>query len=180
MVENNDTLKEERTQEKDRLLQIINSLISSPTPLSLPIDLNLLIKNIESLYDLKIIVQEKPLDSSLSGTMVRNGNTVGILINKNHNTNRKRFTMAHELGHVCLRHKLNLAYYEEKVVTNKKSPYEIEANSFASEILMPAKKVKALLKEKKFSSVDSLATFLIVSKEALWYKLVRDRLDKYL
>lgn len=87
------------------------------------------------------------LDGELSGIIyVRNGSPI-IGINSRHHSNRQRFTIAHECGHLLL-HK-NMISREIHVDKNFRmlrrdalsatgtSVIEIEANLFAAEILMP-------------------------------------------
>ncbi|PTJ37537.1 hypothetical protein BU021_12265, partial [Staphylococcus simulans] len=94
------------------------------------IDIKKIIDHVEELS-----VEEKEMDNNISGYLENNI----IYLNSNHHENRKRFTMAHELGHFLLRHQ-GVNYR-----TSKKEIYEglhdyineREANSFAAELLMP-------------------------------------------
>lgn len=61
------------------------------------------------------------------------GNPV-VIINKNFPNDRKRFTLAHELGHVLMH---NTGDFPNPVHRDEKQK-EIEANRFAAEFLMPA------------------------------------------
>ena len=72
-----------------------------------------------------------------------------IMVNKDiANIGRKNFTIAHELGHYCLKHQLlsNLIYCCEDDVAEESQAaksIEREANHFASCFLMPEQKVKS-------------------------------------
>lgn len=84
------------------------------------------------------------LEGGLTGAearLIHNGNKGIIRIKESNNSSRRRFSVAHELGHWAMHKKSNLLDYckniEEGVITSKGSPEEIEANAFASELLMP-------------------------------------------
>ncbi len=51
---------------------------------------------------------------------------------------RRRFTLAHELGHIVLDHPLKPAVYRNSEVDENKPVTEVQANVFACHILMPA------------------------------------------
>lgn len=48
----------------------------------------------------------------------------------------KLFVCAHELGHALLHSKLNILFLEKRTFCNK-SKYELEANKFAAELIIP-------------------------------------------
>lgn len=98
------------------------------------------------------VLQYVPLDDELSGmAFIKDGQPV-VAVNALHHPNRQRFTMAHELGHLLL-HRDYLAAGVHVDKEFKVSPervlqrgalaasgvdaYEMEANAFASELLMP-------------------------------------------
>jgi Zn-dependent peptidase ImmA (M78 family) len=86
----------------------------------------------------------------LSGLLYRDGGTVVIGVNSLHATNRQRFTIAHELGHLVL-HQGRPVVLDHVVRLNFRDPRsgmatdaeEIQANRFAAELLMPAERVRA-------------------------------------
>jgi Zn-dependent peptidase ImmA (M78 family) len=105
----------------------------------------------------KVAVQYITLDDEISGmSFIKNGAAV-IVVNAVHHPNRQRFTLAHELAH----HVLHEDYLTKNVHVdtavlqrNEKSSEgtdvkEVEANTFAAELLMP----RALLK--RFGRVDA-------------------------
>lgn len=84
----------------------------------------------------------------LSGFLLRDGarkrNVIGV--NASHSPTRQRFTVAHELGHFMLHegepiHVDGVGSYRIERRSSKSSqgdePNEIEANTFAAELLMP-------------------------------------------
>jgi Zn-dependent peptidase ImmA (M78 family) len=138
---------------------------------------------------LGIEIQSENVEDRLSGFLVRNtasGKAV-IGVNKGHSKARKRFTIAHELGHYLL-HEGELVHFDAERPgfrvnlrsDGSDSDMEREANLFAAELLMPAKflerdsriKKLDLLDEK--SSTDILAPVAKeygVSVQALTYRL---------
>src|SRR5882672_439530 len=81
-------------------------------------------------------------DSSTSGMVVRQGARIIIGVN-NHHENRRRFTVAHELGHMLLhadqplivdKDGLSVIGYRVDGETNLR---EGQANAFAAALLMP-------------------------------------------
>lgn len=83
-----------------------------------------------------------------------------IIVNKNFSNDRKRFTIAHELGHILL-HNENLypiSSYRDK---------EKEANVFASEFLMPENEIRNSLKQLKMSDLGDLKSYWLTSMSSL-------------
>jgi Zn-dependent peptidase ImmA (M78 family) len=73
-----------------------------------------------------------------------------IYVNRNMSEGRRNFTIAHELGHHFLSHRLNeycRIYRNLNTVTHKKDPQEIEANYFAACFLMPYELIMPLFNE---------------------------------
>jgi len=95
---------------------------------------------------LGIAVRYVPLDDELSGMIFFRSAPI-VAINSLHHPNRQRFTLAHEIGHF----ELHLQEIGQEVHIDKKflafardprssggfDPKEIEANSFAAELLVP-------------------------------------------
>ncbi|MBP7612186.1 MAG: ImmA/IrrE family metallo-endopeptidase [Paludibacter sp.] len=83
-----------------------------------------------------------------------------IIVNKNFSNDRKRFTIAHELGHILL-HNENLypiSSYRDK---------EKEANIFASEFLMPEDEIKNSLRQLKMSDLGDLKSYWLTSMSSV-------------
>lgn len=59
-----------------------------------------------------------------------------IYIDKNLSEHDKIFVCAHELGHMLMHKKANTVYMDTKTYFNT-NKYEIEANTFATELLIP-------------------------------------------
>lgn len=90
-----------------------------------------------------------------------------ILINSSHHPNRKRYTIAHELGHWCL-HRFKKQLFEDKIFFRggESTKFEWQANDFASEILMPADTLRQQINSGT-TDVEGLARVFQVSTIAL-------------
>lgn len=96
---------------------------------------------------------------------------------------RQRFTLAHELGHWQLGHHLlgelppdTLGYagaFEDEGSHEGRSPIEIEANTFAAELLMPGPWIRKIPKPLSVGAPSSLAKTYGVSEQAMFYQLMR-------
>lgn len=117
-------------------------------------------------------------DDGISGMLVIEDDVRAIAVNRQHHRNRRRFSVAHELGHFLAGHE---DYEHKDFVEQKKfyvddtfathDPKEQEANEFAAELLMPERLLKqdlaAGLKDPK-----ELARRYGVSEQALWIQLI--------
>lgn len=101
-----------------------------------------------------------------------------IFICENDNPQRRRFSIAHEIGHYILHYKSGELKDQEaeKYVSFRDSVSslafdirEIEANYFAANLLMPEREIKRLLKGAY--SLDEMAIYFNVSKMAMGYRL---------
>ncbi len=116
--------------------------------------------------------------NTISGAFIPGGNNwpPGVLINSDQPSDRQRFSAAHELGHYVLGH---AARGEEEIISplgRRFSPKEVEADSFASELLMPTALVleesKHLPKSAELEElVYRLADRFLVSFQAMVYRL---------
>lgn len=107
-----------------------------------------------------------------------------ILINSDKPRVRRRFTIAHELGHLALGHLHGGEVVIDETVRGK-SPREREANTFAAGLLMPEEGVKGAWKRLKqrlgkqpgpIDWIVWLAASFGVSDQAAAYRLVNLRL----
>ena len=134
-----------------------------------PVSLQLVIRHIQTTYALdvkKIIIGEK-----VSGLLVVckevDDEYATIGFNAGHPWCRRRFTIAHEIGHLLLGHGCN------KNIDGG-SLNETEANQFAAELLVPT----AFLKKDfaKTPNIQDLAKLYRVSEQVLTIKLINARL----
>jgi Zn-dependent peptidase ImmA (M78 family) len=131
-------------------------------------------------------VRYAPLDGELSGMAYIKDGIAIIGVNSLHHRHRQRFTLAHELGHIQL-HKPLL---ENEVHLDRGSlrrdwlasqgidDHEIEANVFASELLMPKQILDGVVGGKLIDledddAIDVLARRFRVSSAAMRYRLQR-------
>ncbi|MCZ4320297.1 ImmA/IrrE family metallo-endopeptidase [Aequorivita viscosa] len=155
--------------------------------LNAPIDLNRLAKR------LNISIEEQDLDDDISGFLLKDKGKTTVGINMYHADVRKRFTLAHEIGHFKL-HNIDSPIfvdysYKGSMLRSKESnklfrsnrnnvnpTMEKEANFFAANLLMPKILVKKEI-EKLNNSLDydnkvwKLAEVFEVSTQAMDYRL---------
>src|SRR5467141_749334 len=128
------------------------------------------------------------LDGDVSGLLYRGSNgRVVIGVNKLHPHTRKRFTIAHDLGHKKLQHEGDL--FVDKSLILFRAPQdrgdrrERAANEFAATLLMPEEMIQHELNKKPIdledqSKLESLARKFDVSVQALTYRLINLNLSK--
>jgi Zn-dependent peptidase ImmA (M78 family) len=129
------------------------------------------------------IVRYEPFAGKVSGLIHRSEEAAVIGVNSLHPKTRRRFTIAHELGHLLL-HKRETLHVDEhfpiafrnETSSRASSPTEIEANQFAAELLMPSElvlqDVRKLPPETQLEdAVVTLARLYQVSEQAMAIKL---------
>lgn len=119
------------------------------------------------------VVREEMSDNDISGYIeCRVGDRWVIGINKYHNVQRQRFTLAHEFAHFCLhRETISDQKIEEVIIFRDatRSRKEQDANEFASQILIPDKSFATFVKERT-KDIAELAELFGVSPAAIRYK----------
>ena len=93
-----------------------------------------------------------------------------ILVNELDREVRKRFTIAHELGHYFL----HMGKEENKIITSFRmdsSPVERQANVFAANLLMPENLIRQEYERMVIPVSDSLAAIFHVSKQTMRIRL---------
>jgi len=140
----------------------------------LPIDVKKLSKK------LGVNTESDDLATDIAGIFVIKSDTPFIRYNKSDNSQRQRFTIAHELGHLLLHSKTTPLFIDktQKIMyRNVESStgelhMEREANAFAAAILMPENLVKEELNEiKKGDIISQLARKFNVSPQAMSFRL---------
>ncbi len=94
-----------------------------------------------------------------------------IYLNSSECNERKRFTIAHELGHFCLGHGSSLRDTSKVNWYAVNPEHERQANQFAAELLMPAIAIKAMVEVRKVKDPVFLRQAFGVSSQALFYRL---------
>ncbi len=117
-------------------------------------------------------------DDALRGRTIVRGGAPIIEVNADDPPNRRRFTIAHEVGHAVL-HLLNKSHetisdtarelYRLSSIEPGTDPREIEANQFAAALLMPEDMVRRYHATEK--DTYQLARVFNVSEDALAYRL---------
>ncbi|BEV05025.1 ImmA/IrrE family metallo-endopeptidase [Chryseobacterium gambrini] len=131
-----------------------------------------------------ISVINYPFEDDISGVLVIENDNATIGINKKSSNVRKRFTLAHELGHFKLHTQkskmfMDNVFFRKKSegYTSKEEKIEKEANYFAANILMPEHLVRGEIAELKCDlhddvTIASLANKFEVSSSAMTFRLI--------
>ena len=133
----------------------------------------------------QIDVRFSPLEDGVSALLVLIPEAQPVIaVNSAHHVNRRRFSVAHELGHYEMHRDQSelfvdgaFVHFRDGKSTLAIDPQEIEANAFAAALLMPAAFLEQDLGKKKYGSLEpkvvmALARRYKVSEQALKYRLV--------
>ena len=115
----------------------------------------------------------------ISGGIIKDNDSISIYINIKESINRKRFTIAHELGHYFLNHLDNKGQYVDlhRSTLCNKNTEEKDADEFAACLLMPENvvvesfNVWSKLGIDKCMIIEKLASMFVVSREAMKVRL---------
>lgn len=125
-------------------------------------------------------------DEDISGVLFIEGDNAIIGYNQNESRVRRRFTIAHELGHYELHKDRSNLFMDKgfKAIFRSKSSgleeetkiMEEEANAFAASILMPEHLLKSLVAGVEFDlssedDIKNLAKMFDVSSTAMYFRL---------
>lgn len=130
-------------------------------------------------------VEEVDLEPNVSGFLVLKEDEVVIGVNKNHHPYRKRFTIAHELGHHLIHGAMaasnvmteegELVFFRDQASESGEIEQERQANQFAADLLMPKDLLKTLVPTKirmtDETSIRKLAVKFDVSFAAMSFRL---------
>ena len=132
-----------------------------------PTDLSVLFKGLGLKY-----IELNETDDIDGAILEIDGKPAIAVLNKARPLQRQRFTLAHELGHIFLKHTERDIYDSEEIRENSKQlkekakpPQEIEADIFASELLIPYEQLKKYTAD--MNDIDKLAGTFQVSKQAM-------------
>ena len=122
-------------------------------------------------------------EEGISGMLAKRGDNITMLIHQSDHPNRKRFTIAHELGHHFL-HLMedgeivdteedlfrNEGGGEKNTIEQESRRREVQANQFAAALLMPARLVEEIYQEVT-KDITEVSRIFKVSREAMGYRL---------
>ena len=135
----------------------------------LPVDLISICKknNIKVLRDVKSLY----LDTHERGVTFLRDKQYNVLLNAADPLSVQRYTIAHELGHIYMKHPLTNGKYGRTFGTQReeKSPIEYQAERFAIDILAPA----CVLWGLKLTEPDEISKVCRISLQAATYRAER-------
>ena len=144
----------------EKLLQFVNNQGIVPVPLDV----------IKLAEKININVEYVDLADDLSGELFKDPETDHwfINVNRKHHVNRQRYTIAHEIAHFCLHRHLKYRFEDEIFFRGGESDdkEEMEANNFASFILIPEQELKSKIRS-GIRKIEELAEIFEVSTLAL-------------
>ena len=140
------------------------------------------LEQIANYLDIKI--DSSDLGDDCSGVLIRQGDRAVIGVNRSDHPNRRRFTIAHEIGHYVMHerdtyvdtgYRVNFRDLDSGSGTKSE---EIEANRFAAALLIPGPMVKRAFDDFAFElagtgddELRELANLFGVSTQAMAYRL---------
>lgn len=142
-----------------------------------PVDLKKILENYgisAQPYDFKSL-ESKINEKDIIGLVLADDKNVGIYYEAGSNAQRQRFTIAHELGHICCHLEPNsedYPYIDFRKDADEKSQHEKMADDFALELLIPFD----MLKKAYMSSTD-LSTVAFASMFGTSIHKMEDRLN---
>jgi len=103
-------------------------------------------------------------------TVYTDSNYPLIILNKNMPNDRKRFTIAHELGHQIMHLPFRFEFDLYDRINKDPNTLEKEADMFASEFLLPEKDCRNELFNLSYQKLSDMKLYWKVSKKAIIYK----------
>lgn len=103
-------------------------------------------------------------------TVYTDSNYPLIVLNKNMPNDRKRFTIAHELGHQIMHLPFRFEFDLYDRINKDPNSLEKEADMFASEFLLPERDCRSELFNLTYQKLSDMKLFWKVSKKAIIYK----------
>ncbi|MGF7050111.1 hypothetical protein J2T13_004634 [Paenibacillus sp. DS2015] len=122
-------------------------------------------------------------DPNYMGSLIRAKGKTIILVNTDiKNAGRINFTKAHELGHFSLNHKgQQFECSRTDMLDSTRKPFELEANQFAKEFLLPEQMVKSISMSAPFDfdTIKSMGNEFMVSKLVAVFRILDFHLGDY-
>ncbi|MBN8857004.1 MAG: ImmA/IrrE family metallo-endopeptidase [Sphingobacteriales bacterium] len=169
------------------IIKAAEELLQSFGDVSLPIR----VEDIARGLGIKVLAY--PLENDLSGVLVIEPENVTIGYNQNESRARRRFTVAHELGHYKLhntRPNSSQVFADDKFLVlfrsqnvnedSEEARREFEANTFAAALLMPESLLLQEIQNLEFDlgderTIKELSRRFEVSTTAMYYRLLNLR-----
>lgn len=160
-----------------RIDEKAEKLLQQSDALALPVNLDRVVEH------LGLSLNEKPLENEYSGFLAVKEKT--IVVNLRHPPVRRRFTIAHEIGHYQL-HRRNedipvfidrAVYHRKESVAGVDHLMEMQANAYAAGLLMPEALLDEYLEDhpsldlEKPADIKTLAEEFEVSRPAMEFRL---------
>lgn len=142
----------------------------------IPVNLGKLLKKIGiSALPMNFSDLEKKLNKGhILGLVLATKKEAVIYYSENDTPNRQRFTIAHELGHICSHLKPDTndyPYIDWRIEEESNNEYEKCANIFAGELLIPLHKLKDIYLSIRFPISNDLANIFGVSVNVMEARL---------
>jgi Zn-dependent peptidase ImmA (M78 family) len=163
-----------------RIRTLVGRLLATPEAALRPVPVDRIVASL----GIRLVRSPLPGDDDISG-FYRKGQGLEIIgVNSLHAPVRQRFTIAHELGHAVLHGReglhLDQAFklrFRDLTSSLAVDTEEMDANSFAAELLMPADEVIHAVSESGIDvhddqAIRGLARKFGVSQQAMTYRLV--------
>ena len=146
------------------------------------VDLEKIINDLDiSIYPRTFDDIEEIKKTEVAGLVLLNGDDIGIFYDIEAPIERKRFIIAHELGHCCLHGEILKDGYIEFLRKNGfEDEHETEASAFAARLLIPKKLLINVYNKLLIPSLDGLAEIFQVPKHLMEYRLKELRLEYYI
>jgi Zn-dependent peptidase ImmA (M78 family) len=175
-----------RTKRSRKIQQLVEKLLQLTKIETPPVD----IERVAKLRGAEIRYGAFKGEGKLAGILFQEDNQIIIGVNESHPSTRQRFTIAHELGHLELHShsKLHVDTHfkspirlRDEISSLAIDPEEIDANTFAAELLMPTlmieRDVRNVMSNQVFDYEDDefireLANRYEVSPQAMTFRLI--------
>lgn len=140
-----------------------------------PVDVEALAKAL----DVNVVFEH--MENAVSAMLSIEDENANVVVNAGHPENRRRFSIAHELGHFMLhisddKHLfVDRNFFRNQASSVGESRQEIEANAYAAALLMPARLIEEELSDEYDTElyIDELAEKFTVSEHAMTIRLIK-------
>jgi Zn-dependent peptidase ImmA (M78 family) len=120
-----------------------------------------------------VVVRDVP-SPGWDGAVRSNATSAIVWLNADHPEARRRFTLAHELGHLLL-HPTGEMFRDSESQLAAPDRREVEANKFAAALLMPISVLEPIVVGPRPRTAAQLAALFQVSVEAMGYQIEKLR-----